>query len=89
MARCLLDVSWGRCFRHAHPGGDPRADQGQAGEIISLCWLENVLVFFAKVVDPVTQTQISVRKHNKRDYCVPVFAGAAKNNQTFKDVFST
>ena len=33
---CLLDVSLGRCFRHAQPGGDPGADQRHAGEIISL-----------------------------------------------------
>lgn len=32
---CFLNVSLGRCFGHAHPGGDPGTDRGQSGEIIS------------------------------------------------------
>ena len=33
-----------RWFGHAHLGGDPGAEQGHTGEIISLGWLGNVLV---------------------------------------------
>ena len=32
---CLLDISLGRYFGHAHSGGDSRADQEHAGEIVS------------------------------------------------------
>ena len=40
----VVGLSLGRYFGHSHPGGDPRADQGHTGEIISLIWLGNVLV---------------------------------------------
>ena len=30
---CPLDVSLGRCFKHAHLGGDPGTDPGHTGEI--------------------------------------------------------
>ena len=43
----------GEVFRASHPGGDPRADPGHAGEIISLGWPGNVLA---------SNTQVS-RKH--------------------------
>lgn len=32
-------ASLGRGFKHVHPGGDPRADLGHAGEIILLGWV--------------------------------------------------
>ena len=42
LSRCLLDVSLGRGVRYAHPGGDPGAYRGHAGEILSLAWLRNI-----------------------------------------------
>ena len=75
---CLLNVSLWRGFGHAHPGGDPRADQGHAGGIISLGWLgsfrgpprgvggsdwgEERLDFPAQAVATATHTPISSRK---------------------------
>ena len=76
---CPLYVSQGKCFKHAHVGGDPTADQGHVGEIISLGWLGNVLVNLEELVEVagehpdllapavalVTRTQITSRKRNE------------------------
>ena len=42
LSRCLLDVSLGSCFGHAHLGGVPGLDRVLTGEIIYLDWHENV-----------------------------------------------
>ena len=44
LLRFLLDVSLGRCFPHVRPGGDPGAERGHAGQILSLGWFGKVSV---------------------------------------------
>ena len=93
MSGCLLNVSLGRCFGHAIPGGDPGGDQGHGEEIIfpadlgtSKCPLEGgsgrdrreeCLDFPAHAVAPVTQTCISSRNQNERKHTFPRSYGYA------------